>query len=238
MTIASRYSAPVIAFWLVIGIAVFVGFLYLVATLRGNTEEKRDRNHWMASFAKARKGVFTAKSRGTAPSGGVDPEQDLGLSLAETPAVRAIEFVHRDREVVGADYLEHVRKSHRDDRWFPSHSVQVRTKPGVTTYLVPDYKALPDSAMDRLAHVKTFDREFDGNILIRAADRDFLVEILTPELRRWMLDDPRSGKWPIAIEAGYVRTWSRGYLTRKELFAEADYLIDLVDRLPDRFWDH
>jgi hypothetical protein len=222
---------------LVLCLAALVGLLYVVGNWRHNTKEKQDRNHWMVSFAKTRKGVYTAEIQNTFPSGGVNPERGHGPPLAETPAVRAIEFVHRDRETIGADYKTRVPASTDKWKYVPAHSVQVKTKPGVTTYLVPDYRELPDSAMKDLEHVKTFDQEFDKKVLVRAADRDFLAEILTPELRRWLLDDPRSGKWPIAIEGGYIRTWSEGYLTRKELLAEADYLIDLVERLPERFWE-
>ncbi|EMD21783.1 hypothetical protein [Amycolatopsis azurea] len=76
------------------------------------------------------------------------------------------------------------------------------------------------------------DRDFDGAVKVRAADRERAAELLTQDIRDWLRAETRLAHWPVYRERGTLRTGGQRPLTRETLLAEADFLIDVSGRLP------
>ncbi|MFI9452554.1 hypothetical protein [Amycolatopsis sp. NPDC052450] len=97
---------------------------------------------------------------------------------------------------------------------------------------VSAHGAFPTRVMREFEQVKTFDRDFDRAVKVRAADRERAAELLTQDVRDWLRTETRLAQWPIYLERATLRTGGHRPLTRETLLAEADFLIDVSGRLP------
>jgi hypothetical protein len=218
----------------VISVILIAGGVYICVKVSSGREDK----HWMARVARDTGGTFHKSYGKSQPSTGLVNDATPGTLLKREYCNRSIELTYRGRALVGADYTTGTSSGESGHSTLaPMHSVQIQSRPGPRTHIVPDYREFNSWAMSDLKHVKTFDRTFDHKIFIRTVDREFMAEILAPELRRTILDDPRFERWSVAVESGYLRTWAKGNLNQEDLFAEADFLFDVEEMLPRRFWD-
>ncbi|ANN20808.1 hypothetical protein SD37_37925 [Amycolatopsis orientalis] len=223
-------SPVMITLGAILMLAVGVGLLFLVLFLAGKVRGRHERGHWMSGFAAERSGRFHAEDAGTSPGFGVDPV-GRDRPLAEASVTRAVEFRHRDHDVAGVDFLDDRHQPGGDTTQRAFHSVQVRVPDSAALFLAAD-GVFPTRVLREFEQVKTFDKAFDGAIKVRAADRDRAAALLTPEVRAWILAEPRFGRWPVFVERGTIRTGGRRSLDRETLLAEADFLIDVAARLP------
>jgi hypothetical protein len=218
--------------------AITIALIAIGIYIFGKVSSEREDKHWMAGVARDTGGTFHKDYGDSQPTTGLTSDASPGTPLKREYSDRSIELTYRGRTLVGVDYTTGSSGGENGhNTQAPMHAVQVRGKPGPRTHIVPEYREFNDWAMSDLEHVKTFDREFDRKVFIRTVDRKFMAEILTPELRRTILDDPRFERWSVAVESGYIRTWAKGELTQDDLFAEADFLIDVEALLPQEFWD-
>lgn len=67
-------------------------------------------------------------------------------------------------------------------------------------------------------------------------DELFTQSVLAQETIAWLLSDCRSRSFPMRFAGGHVLTWAPMRLEPDRALTAADYLIDLVDRVPSRVW--
>ncbi|AUI59131.1 hypothetical protein [Amycolatopsis sp. BJA-103] len=221
-------------FGAILMLVVGAGLLAVVLIVASKMSGRRERRHWMAGFAAEVSGTFHSEHGKTSPGFGVDPVS-LERPLAEAAIVRCVEFRYRDHDFVGVDYLDDRHQPGGDSTPRAFHSVQLRVPESAPLFVSAD-GAFPTRVMREFEQVKTFDRDFDGAVKVRAADRERAAELLTQEVRDWLRAETRLTQWPVYLERATLRTGGQRPLTRETLLAEADYLIDVSGRLPtDRF---
>ncbi|MFL1380336.1 hypothetical protein [Nocardiopsis protaetiae] len=64
----------------------------------------------------------------------------------------------------------------------------------------------------------------------------FARAALDRETVEWMLSDPRSRSFPVRFTGEHVLTWAVLRLDPDRALTAADYLIDLIDRVPEQAW--
>lgn len=87
-----------------------------------------------------------------------------------------------------------------------------------------DRLAPSDDAFERVFHAVGGDTGFARAVLDRA-------------LTAWLLADPRSRSLPVRFSGGYVLTWAAMRLDPNRSLTAADYLIDVVERIPAQAWN-
>ncbi|HVV14622.1 hypothetical protein [Amycolatopsis sp.] len=78
--------------------------------------------------------------------------------------------------------------------------------------------------------------EFDSAFRVLAADPGFARAVLTPPVTRWLLTDPRAEYYPVRFLGAMVSTAERGSLRTESLGPPADFLIELLSRVPAQVW--
>ncbi|MFJ9556580.1 hypothetical protein ACIRPH_22415 [Nocardiopsis sp. NPDC101807] len=76
-----------------------------------------------------------------------------------------------------------------------------------------------------------FDRAFHA-----VGDTGFARAVLDRAMTAWLLSDPRSRSLPVRFSGDYVLTWAAMRLDPNRSLTAADYLIDLVERIPAEAW--
>lgn len=79
--------------------------------------------------------------------------------------------------------------------------------------------------------VEVGDPEFDAAFRI-TGDATSARQALGPQLRRWLLDDPRAARWPLRFERDELVTWQPGPLTASSVESALEFLCDVLDRVP------
>ncbi|NYH51025.1 MULTISPECIES: hypothetical protein [Nocardiopsis] len=85
---------------------------------------------------------------------------------------------------------------------------------------------------DRGASDDTFDSTFHAS----GSDPAFTEAVLDGVVTKWLLADPRSRSLPVRFSGDYVLTWATMRLDPDRALTIADYLIDLVERIPAEAW--
>ena len=86
-----------------------------------------------------------------------------------------------------------------------------------------DRPAPSDDAFERTFHAVGGDTGFARSVLDRA-------------MTGWLLSDPRSRSLPVRFSGDYVLTWAAMRLDPNRSLTAADYLIDVVERIPAEAW--
>lgn len=68
-------------------------------------------------------------------------------------------------------------------------------------------------------------------------DSEFARSVLDGALTSWLLSDTRSRALPVRFTGGYVLTWAPMRLAPERALIAADYLIDLIERIPRQTWE-
>ncbi|WP_150236368.1 hypothetical protein [Nocardiopsis quinghaiensis] len=80
------------------------------------------------------------------------------------------------------------------------------------------------------------DDTFDSAFHASGNDPAFTGAVLDGVVTKWLLADPRSRSLPVHFSGDYVLTWAAMRLDPDRALTVADYLIDLVERIPDEAW--
>jgi hypothetical protein len=70
-----------------------------------------------------------------------------------------------------------------------------------------------------------------------SSDDRFARAVLDHGTVSWLLSDCRSRSLPVRFTGGHVMTWAAMRLDPDRALTAADYLIDLVSRVPDQAWE-
>ena len=83
----------------------------------------------------------------------------------------------------------------------------------------------------------TADREtaFEHAFQVSGCD-GFARAALDRETSEWLFSDPRSRSFPVRFTGEHVLTWAVMRLDPDRALTAADYLIDLIDRVPSQAW--
>ncbi|WP_370970413.1 hypothetical protein [Amycolatopsis sp. cg9] len=166
------------------------------------------KEHWFKAFAAERGGTFDS---GVPSDARAVPTFGVlhpsGRPLAGSTHTTWVEFRHRDRAVIAVDAQEPYR--HFDDHTYfrDIHVTQVQVPPS------PEVRITAGQG-----------------VAVPSAPR------LAAELSRWLAANPRFAGRDVVVAHGSARTWAQGCATRQNVVAEAGYLADLADRLPEGLW--
>ena len=92
-------------------------------------------------------------------------------------------------------------------------------------------------SFDGRGEPEEIDRAFAGAFRTSGDDERFARAVLTRGTVAWLLSDCRSRSLPVRFSGGHVLTWAPMRLDPARALTAADYLIDLVDRIPGRAWE-
>lgn len=84
--------------------------------------------------------------------------------------------------------------------------------------------------------VTGLDSAFSGTFQATGNDAELTRTVLDRTLTSWLLADSRSRSLPVRFTGDYVLTWAAMRLDPDRALTAADYLIDLVERLPNEVW--
>lgn len=79
---------------------------------------------------------------------------------------------------------------------------------------------------------------FDETFKIEADDDDFARSVLAPEVMEWILDEPVGRRVPFRFTGDHLLTWESIGLDPGVAVETADFLIDLLERIPERAWEN
>lgn len=88
------------------------------------------------------------------------------------------------------------------------------------------------------------DDQFNDNFKVKIDDRQqrFAFGVLHAPLMRWLLADERAvhRKWPFRFERDHLYTWDTWQDTPEPepILERADYLVDILERVPASVWRH
>lgn len=102
-------------------------------------------------------------------------------------------------------------------------------------------KAGPDLEIHRRAPVGGVTGEdpesaFAEAFTTNGSDNEFTRAALDRPLTSWLLTDPRAHSLPVRFSGSYVLTWVAMRLDPDRALTAADYLIDLLERVPAEAW--
>ncbi|GHC91272.1 hypothetical protein GCM10007079_38440 [Nocardiopsis terrae] len=80
-------------------------------------------------------------------------------------------------------------------------------------------------------------RAFSEAFRTVGTDDDFTRAVLGQDTVSWLLSDCRSRSLPVRFTGSHVLTWAAMHLDPDRALTAADYLIDLVDRIPAQAWE-
>ncbi|WP_159942296.1 MULTISPECIES: hypothetical protein [unclassified Nocardiopsis] len=83
---------------------------------------------------------------------------------------------------------------------------------------------------------ETSDDTFGSAFQAVGRDPGFTAAVLDGVVTKWLLADPRSRSLPVRFSGDYVLTWAAMRLDPDRALTAADYLIDLVERIPADAW--
>ncbi|MEV2276571.1 hypothetical protein AB0I72_13360 [Nocardiopsis sp. NPDC049922] len=81
------------------------------------------------------------------------------------------------------------------------------------------------------------DTVFDAAFQTTGSDSAFTRSVLDPATRKWLLADARSRSLPVRFSGDHVLTWAPMRLDPDRALTAADYLVELVDRVPSTAWN-
>jgi hypothetical protein len=84
--------------------------------------------------------------------------------------------------------------------------------------------------------LKFENQEFNDVFRVWSASPRFAHDVIHPRMMEWMLADPRAYRYEWRLDGAWIAiTWT-GFLDPAELIPAADYLIDVLDRIPRHVW--
>lgn len=162
---------------------------------------------------------------------GLIPVRYLGTPFRtgnERTAAHVLSGTHRDREVTGFEYSYRTAGS----------TCQFT----VVTLPLPSRGPTLELARERLAHrlrgrdLQLESDEFNAAFRIDADDDRFAYAVLHPRMMEFLLADGRSRDLPVRFERRDLLTWCGGPMSEDRLLGMADYLCDVLDRVPAHAW--
>ncbi|RVU22493.1 hypothetical protein EOT10_21240 [Streptomyces antnestii] len=78
--------------------------------------------------------------------------------------------------------------------------------------------------------------EFDEKFRVATDDEGFVRNVLTDDVRAFLLSDPRAARRPLRVRDDELFTWYTGYLSQQAIEDQLNYLCDVMDRIPAQAW--
>lgn len=210
------------------GIAVIVLSLWAVPILV-SARRHRARSTRMRAFAADIGWRYTEQDRGLLPV------RFLGTPFRtgnERIATHVLSGAHRDQSVVCFEYSYRAHK--RTNRYT------------VVTLSLPASGPTLEVGQERLGHrvlglagvrdLQLESDEFNAAFRIGTDDERFAYDVLHPRMMEFLLIDERARHLPVRLERGDLLTWTGGPTTADRVTWMADYLCDVLDRVPSHVW--
>lgn len=161
---------------------------------------------------------------------GVDPDGNRIGGRASHRVIRAVEFRDADGAPALAASLRHVWGRRR-------HVTQVLTQVRATMWVAPRTRRrsrlVDPVAVERAraSSVPTGDVEFDARFEVYAPPFARVTALLTADVRRALIDDPRAERFPFLLRDGCLVTWGSRGMSKRRLAEELAFLKAVDARL-------
>ncbi|MCL8015836.1 DUF3137 domain-containing protein [Streptomyces sp. AS02] len=128
-----------------------------------------------------------------------------------------------------------------DHRYFVAFTL---TTPTPTPGMIVDQPNMLERADNRFNNafglgdkeVKLGSPEFDEDFRILTDDEPFARTVMTDELLRFLLSDPRVKDGPLRFHGNELITWFEGRLRPDGIDPKLNYLCDVLERVPAQTW--
>lgn len=214
-------------FWFVVSPLVLIGYLYYTW--------KQKRQTWDSYQTVAnRLGWKYAKSDGDLVNHYAGPPFEWGRWQKSEHVFRG---THRGRSVIVFELssrLEELDKAGEErskrDR-YQIVSVKLNSPK-------PAFDVEPRGFFSRVARNSVFsnadtgDTAFDNRFTVGSAENEYVLSVLTEEVRQWLLQDKRADDNPIRVIGDEIVTWRFGTLDLQDFEDRVEFLCDLLDKTP------
>ncbi|WP_405635084.1 hypothetical protein OHB53_16200 [Streptomyces sp. NBC_00056] len=213
--------------------------LAIKAAKRSNREDERVRQAWadFAEEAPARGWTYERRSPGRATEYcGVGPMPGKGSNLTAWHYTTG-EFRGRSFKCFEYRYVNPMSATtDAGNKKLTYESVFLVTAPGQGAYMHIGPPSKLDRALGRGPRKLLDVPEFDEKFRVDRHDEDFVRNVLTDDVRAFLLSDPRAKKNPLRVRDDELFTWYTGILTPQDIEGRLNYLCDVMERIPVQAW--
>jgi hypothetical protein len=126
----------------------------------------------------------------------------------------------------------------REEEWY-TRTIWVMHLPAALPPIECERARLVQKMSDRVLGkkpVRTGDEAFDGRFVFYSSSPEFVVALLTPELRRWLRQHKITGWWLSGSDLLFTKeTWFR--VRSGQLVTVAEELAEMVAHFPSGIWE-
>lgn len=147
--------------------------------------------------------------------------------------------VHRGRQLLIFEYRFIDRSHGNATHWW--HTVVAVETPAPRPDLAVLKPTVEQRLRDKLAgrDLELESEEFNKAFRIETASPRFAYDMLPAATMRWMLEHPLGRDVEFRVDDHHLVTWRLGLVVENALHLKrADYLIDLLERVPAFVWQH
>jgi hypothetical protein len=223
-------SETFVRWWSAVLCAVAVAAIVLFTKAQ---PKRRAKKHWFRAFAAEHEGTWHGVFSGLTATPSFGVHHPSGTPLGDQARHMWVEFQRRGHSVLAADGKRTDGDKRDSTALVDERYVQVKVPPSPQLVIG---KAEKTGRVSRgLTWHKTGDQAFDTAYRTYTDDPQAVQEVLDRDLRAWLLRN--LGDRPVKIQHGSLRTWhDSGLDSERALFADADFVIRVADRLPARLW--
>ncbi|MFI9776636.1 hypothetical protein ACIHCV_18230 [Streptomyces sp. NPDC051956] len=222
--------------------AIILGLVALAirAMMRGNREDKRIRREWaeLEGVAAAHGWTYERRARGRATEFcGVGPMPGKGANLTAWHYITG-EFRGRAFKCFEYRYSNPLSGGSQagDSRTLTFESIFLVSAPGSGPFLQVGRPSKLDTVMGRRPRTLLDVPEFDKKFRVATDDESFVQNVLTDDVRAFLLSDQRAETNPLRVRDDELFTWYTGYLSQQAIEDRLNYLCDVIDRIPAHAW--
>ncbi|MFB8268444.1 hypothetical protein ACFC96_17800 [Streptomyces sp. NPDC055955] len=221
--------------------AIILGLVALAirAMMRGNREDKRIQKEWaeLEAVAATRGWTYERRAPGRATEYcGVGPMPGKGSNLTAWHYITG-EFRGRSFKCFEYRYTNPLSSTTQSGgKSLTFESVFLVSAPGSGPFMQIGRPSKLDTVMGRRPRTLLDAPEFDKKFRVATDEESFVRNVLTEDVRAFLLSDQRAEANPLRVRDDELFTWYTGYLSQQAIEDRLNYLCDVMDRIPEHAW--
>ncbi|WP_052745581.1 type III secretion system chaperone family protein [Allosalinactinospora lopnorensis] len=147
---------------------------------------------------------------------------------------------HRGHRVLAFEYRYTTRSGSGEDSSSRTHHHQITAIP------LPAARPTLEVSREHFGHkllefvgihdLRLPNERFNAAFRIRTENDQFAHDVLHPHMTEWMLTDERIRNLTLRFNGDHLLAWQRGKFDSDNAARAADYLIDVLERVPAHVW--